>query len=612
MDNKDFKSVTGSGNLPEMGDEKFYPDELTEHYELLELMSESEEGQTLLVKRRTDGRLCVAKCYLPESPLFARTEPDALRNISSLLMPAFVSEITDTKMRCILREYIPGENLKKAAETRRFTCGEIIGTGISLCEQLAQLHGMEPPIIHRDIKPENVILRPDGKTSLIDFGIAGEYKEGSSDTVLFGTRGFSPPEQFGFSVTDARSDIYALGRLLAWLYTGGEDAKTAGTVAELRETDETAPHTPGDTAVSSALLKVIEKCSAFDPKDRFDNVRQVREALRAAASGKEETESPDVMPGRGNAGRQKRAVLAILAGCVLIAAVLLAGLLGRSGRRVQFAEPLIEEAARKNLGLEEGRRLTKSDLARIKGLYIVADRAFSGPDEFYAAVNELYTGGEIVHGSLSSLEDIKAMTGLEQICIAAAELRGIEEIEGLKELNKLEIKHNYVEDISPLAGMTKVTSVGINDNPVRDISPLVHCPNLAFLDLCNVRTYDPSVIEELGNFDYLDLSNPTDSYRYLSGKSVLSLRLAWTGLSSLDDLEGVTRLEDLDISHTDVGDLSKLEEHAGLKRLNIAGIPAQDLSVLKVLPQLETVTISSEMESLAPAPEEVGFEIRYE
>ena len=149
------------GDLPEMGFEQFYPDELTGSFELLELLSESEDEQTLLVKRRLDGKLCSAKCYLPDSPLFDSTEPDTLRKLSSPLMPAFVAEITDPKMRCILREYIPGENLKEAVQTHHFTCEEITGIGISLCDQLAQLHGMKPPVIHRDIKPENVIYRPD-------------------------------------------------------------------------------------------------------------------------------------------------------------------------------------------------------------------------------------------------------------------------------------------------------------------------------------------------------------------------------------------------------------------------------------------------------------------
>ena len=420
---------------------------------------------------------------------------------------------------------------------------------------------------------------------------------------MFGTRGFAPPEQFGFSVTDERSDIYSLGRLLEWLYAGQDE---------------------------EGLLNVVKKCCAFDPEDRYENVQQVKEALlrTAASSDRSSAGSSDVFSdgsldvsssgsaedasGKKKDGK-KRVIAAALTGCLIcVILIALAIWKTKSGRRVSFSEPLIEEAARKNLGLEEGKPLTRDDLAKVTGLYIVADRAFSGPDEFYSAVNEMYAQGGVVHGPLSSLEDIAPMTGLEQICIASEELKEIEEIKDLENLNKLEIKHNFVEDISPVAGMSKLTSVGINDNPVRDISPLIDCPNLAFLDLCDVRSYDPSVIEKLGNFDRLDISNPTESYKYLSGKSILSLHLAWTGLSSLDDLDKVTRLEELDISHTEVTDLSKLENHTGLKTLKIAALPVRNLDVLNKLPQLETVTVSKDMEAVVTALGEVSFEIRYE
>ena len=127
-----------------------------------------------------------------------------------------------------------------------------------------------------------------------------------------------------------------------------------------------------------------------------------------------------------------------------------------------------------------------------------------------------------------------------------------------------------------------------------------------------MRSYDPSVIAQLGNFDFLDLSNPTESYNYLSGKSVLSLRLSWTGLTSLDALDGVTRLEDLQIAHTSVSDLSHLTLHPGLKTLNIAAIPARDLTPLLELPQLNTLVVSEDMLSQVERLGEVPFEVRVE
>ena len=127
-----------------------------------------------------------------------------------------------------------------------------------------------------------------------------------------------------------------------------------------------------------------------------------------------------------------------------------------------------------------------------------------------------------------------------------------------------------------------------------------------------MRSYDPAVLAQLGNFDYLDLSNPTESYRYLNGKSILDLRLAWTGLDDLHVLDHVTRLERLEIDHTAVSDLSPLALHKGLKVLKLAEIPVTDLSVLLELPELEEVHISEELRPAAEALGPVPFTFVYE
>ena len=567
--------------IPDLPDESEYPRELTAKYELMECLADKAETRTLLAVDREDGSKCAVKCYLRGSALFDRSEPEELRKVlwkpEEGPSPRFIAEYRNGEMRCVLREYVPGDTLSELAERRSFTEKEVLEIGLQLCDQLDVLHSMDPPVIHRDIKPQNVVIRPDGKAVLIDYGIARVRSDNETDTVAFGTQGFAPPEQYGYSQTDARSDIYSLGVLLNWLLY--RDTKIAG-------------------RGPSALDKVIARCAAFDPQKRYGDVRQVKRALVAARPEE----------------RGKRGVL-YFAAAVLVAVLAVAGLTAAvRGRRarVSFQEPLVEQAVRMNLGLEEQTPVTQDMLAQVTGIYIVADAAYPDADEFYPAISRWYAEGNKVHGTLRTLEDLAGMPELAQVCVVAEELKSLAPLEGLGKLNKVECKHNYITDINVLAGMDRLTSVGINDNPVEDLSPLTKCPNLAFLDLCGVRNYDPAVIDELGNFDLLDISNPTSSYEHLAGKRILDLRVAWTGLRDLHVLDEVSHLERLEIDHTDVTDLAPLAVHTGLKVLKISELPVTDLSVLLQLPQLEEVIISEDMRPAAEALGDVPFTVRVE
>ena len=572
-----MESTETCAMIPNLPDESEYPGELTQCYELLECFSEKENVRTLLASSRESGELCVVKCYLRESPLFERNEPEALRLIDAAPMPRFLAEYRNEQMRCVLREYVPGETLSQLAKDQAFTEEEVIRIGLQLCDQLHALHGMTPPVIHRDIKPQNVVIRPDGTAVLIDFGIARVRTEKDADTVAFGTQGFSPPEQYGFSQTDARSDIYSLGMLLNWLLH--REKKVSG-------------------SSRSALEKVIARCTAFDPAARFREVAELKSALLAAR--------PEVQK------RRKR--LRIAAACILLALLSCGAFFSVRARQraVLFSQPLIEQAVRANLGLDADAPITKDMLEQVTALYIVADAAYPDADSFYSAINRWYAEGKPTRGAIIDLYDLAALPNLEQLCIVAQELSDVSALAELPRLNRVELKHNYITDISVLTGMDRLTSVGINDNPVRDISPLAACPNLAFLDLCDVRSYDPAVLAQLGNFDFLDISNPTESYRYLDGKSILDLRLAWSGLDDLHCLDHVTRLERLEIDHTAVSDLSPLALHKGLMVLKLAGLPVTDLSVLLELPELEEVYISEELRPAAEALGPVPFSFVYE
>lgn len=177
----------------------------------------------------------------------------------------------------VVTEFIDGRTLGELV--RDMGASERLATGImpALCDAVFELHTLlDPPLIHRDLKPSNVIVRSDGRPFVIDFGIARAWDgKADADTVRFGTRAYAPPEQFGFGQTDARSDVYALGKLALFCATGGEGTGPADE-ADLRRRGLSAP-----------LSEVIARATAFDPARRFSGARALGRALRecAAAGG---------------------------------------------------------------------------------------------------------------------------------------------------------------------------------------------------------------------------------------------------------------------------------------------------------------------------------------
>ena len=177
----------------------------------------------------------------------------------------------------VVTEFIEGRTLGELV--RDMGASERLAVGVmpALCDVVFELHALlDPPLIHRDLKPSNVIVRSDGRPFVIDFGIARAWDgEADADTVRFGTRAYAPPEQFGFGQTDARSDVYALGKLALFCATGEEG---------------TGPADEGDLrrrGLSAPLSEVIARATAFDPARRFSGARALGRALRecAAAGG---------------------------------------------------------------------------------------------------------------------------------------------------------------------------------------------------------------------------------------------------------------------------------------------------------------------------------------
>lgn len=152
----------------------------------------------------------------------------------------------------IIEEYLERELLSDVTDTRKLSHSQVLSIGRQIFRALSVLH--EHNIVHRDIKPDNIMMDKGGNVKLIDFDIARLYGEDkSSDTTPKGSKDYAPPEQFGFSQTDRRTDIYSLGVTLNELAVG-----------EL----------PEYKICSGKLGIVIRRCIEFDPKRRYQDASQ--------------------------------------------------------------------------------------------------------------------------------------------------------------------------------------------------------------------------------------------------------------------------------------------------------------------------------------------------
>src|SRR4051812_6628829 len=191
-----------------------------------------------------------------------------------------VDETEDGRL-FIAMAFCEGETLKRKIERGPLPLPEAVRIAAQIASGLAAAHAKG--IVHRDVKPANVIVAPDGRVKIVDFGIAklADQSRLTRDGTAVGTAGYMAPEQIRGETIDPRTDLWALGVVLYEMITGrtpfpGENDHERIRAILARDPEPMATLRPG---VPAQLERIVARALAKRMDDRYASAEAMREDL---------------------------------------------------------------------------------------------------------------------------------------------------------------------------------------------------------------------------------------------------------------------------------------------------------------------------------------------
>ena len=462
----------------------------------------------------------------------------------------FFGYMTDDKgVAVLVRDYIEGYSVAQLVEMRLDRPGLSEETSVKVIRDVLRildiLHRMNPPVIHRDIKPQNVIADECGNYHLIDFGIARSIsKKNAHDTHILGTSLTAPPEQFGFSQTDQRSDIYSTGVLLRYCLTGEY-------------------HKDADAEIPAALRQIVLKATQFDPEHRYASAREMLDAIESVSNVNQEKPCDEKMERLKMKNRMIKLVTCLL--MIFIGSIVFFSSRSKAGGYV-FHEPLIEEAVRLMLDKPEG-LLSQEELSSVKEIHIFGRQIYQSENQIdflgsFPWLNDSAmrnAGLWEQQGSISTLEDIRVLTGLEELCLYKQSITDISLLKGTK-IRTVGIGYNPITDLSPLDGNSAIRNLNISCLDITDLAAIEHLQNLESLNISGTRVADLSPLKDLTIQEMNVFSVPVADYSPLVQMPALKdLTIEKLTPPLLDALVQMNHLRHLHVTHANGFSLSQLE-----------------------------------------------------
>jgi serine/threonine-protein kinase len=198
----------------------------------------------------------------------------------------------------IVMEYVPGKDLKSILRQRgRYTVDEAIPLVVQACAGLGYAH--RAGLVHCDVKPHNMIVMPDSRLKVTDFGIARALSTILPDEradVVWGSPQYFSPEQAVGEPPSPASDVYSLGIVLYEILTGALpfNAPTSEELARMHLQDQPVPISEYIPDVAPALEQIVMKVLSKEPAARYRTADQLGRVLLKFGTQRETAPSPSL------------------------------------------------------------------------------------------------------------------------------------------------------------------------------------------------------------------------------------------------------------------------------------------------------------------------------
>jgi serine/threonine protein kinase/tetratricopeptide (TPR) repeat protein len=280
------------------------------HFDVVERLGAGGMGVVYRARDRVLGRDVALKLVLPEHAGDTAARQRFLREARAAAVlthpgiaavyeagEAAADEPGGPALLYIAEELVEGETLAERLRRGPLGIDEVLRLGVQMAEALGEAHARG--IVHRDVKPSNLMVTPDGRLKVLDFGLArrhvwdaqplasdAETLSRTAPGLVVGTPAYMAPEQVAGEAVDARADVYGAGAVLYELLAGRPPFTGASTAEVFRRSLTEVPRPIAELRadVPPALAAVVTRALSRDPRERPADGRALADALRDAGT----------------------------------------------------------------------------------------------------------------------------------------------------------------------------------------------------------------------------------------------------------------------------------------------------------------------------------------